>query len=126
MKIKGIEVDFNFLDADDIERFEREAENVKRECEEKCEEKCKQKMSLAEAIREECKVINNFFDNVFGVGISQKLFGNKNNLEEHIKVFEEVIKEKIEQQKRLQATFDRYQPNREQRRYNKYHKGNRS
>lgn len=122
MKIKGIEVDFNFLDADDIERFEKEAENVKREC----KEKGKQKMSLAEAIREECKVIKNFFDNVFGVGISQKLFGNKNNLEEHIKVFEEVIKEKIEQQKGLQATFDRYQPNREQRRYNKYHKGNRN
>lgn len=122
MKIKGIEVEFNFLDADDIEIFEKEAEKVKHEC----EEKGKQKMSLAECIREECKIINNFFDNVFGVGISQKLFGNKNNLEEHIKVFEEVIKEKIEQQKGLQATFDRYQPNREQRRYNKYHKGNRN
>lgn len=122
MKIKGIEVDFNFLDADDIERFEREAEKVKSEC----EEKGKQKMSLSEAIREECKIINNFFDNVFEKGISQKLFGNKNNLEEHIKIFEDVIKQKIEQQKDLQATFERYQPNRQERRYNKYHKGNRN
>ena len=119
MKIKGIEVDFNFLDADDIERFEKEAENVKREC----EEKGKQKMSLSQAIREECKVINSFFDNVFGKGISEKIFGNKNNLEEHIKVFEDVIKQKVEQQKGLQATFERYQPNRQERRYNKYNKG---
>jgi hypothetical protein len=122
MKIKGIEVEFNFLDADDIERFEKEAEKVKHEC----EEKGKQKMSLAECIREECKIINNFFDNVFEKGISQKLFGNKNNLEEHIKIFEDVIKQKIEQQKDLQATFERYQPNRQERRYNKYHKGNRN
>ena len=60
MKIKGIEVEFNFLDADDIERFEKEAEKVKHEC----EEKGKQKMSLAECIREECKIINNFFYNI--------------------------------------------------------------
>ena len=122
MKIKGIEVEFNFLDADDIERFEKEAEKVRHEC----EEKGKQKMSLAECIREECKIINNFFDNVFGKGFSQKLFGNKNNLEEHIKIFEDVIKQKIEQQKDLQSTFERYQPNRQERRYNKYHKGNRN
>lgn len=122
MKIKGIEVEFNFLDADDIERFEKESEKVKHEC----EEKGKQKMSLAECIREECKIINNFFDNVFGKGLSQKLFGNKNNLEEHLKIFEDVIKQKIEQQKDLQATFERYQPNRQERRYNKYHKGNRN
>ena len=73
MKIKGIEVDFNFLDADDIERFEKEAEEVKKQC----EIKGKQEMSLAECIREECKIINNFFDNVFGNGISEKIFKGK-------------------------------------------------
>ena len=35
MKIKDIEVDFNFLDADDMERFENEARKVKEECKEK-------------------------------------------------------------------------------------------
>ena len=122
MKIKGIEVEFNLLDADDIERFEKEAEEVKKQC----EIKGKQEMSYSTLIREECKIINNFFDNVFGNGISEKIFKGKMNLEEHIRAFEDIIKEKIEQQKGLQATFDRYQPNREQRRYNKYHKGNRN
>lgn len=121
MKIKNIEVDFNFLDADDIERFEREAEKVRQEC----QIKNKKEMSLSQVIREECRIINNFFDNVFGEGLSEKLFENKNNLEDHIKAFEDIVKQKIEQQKGLESTFERYQPNREQRRYNKYHKGNR-
>lgn len=121
MKIKNIEVDFNFLDADDIERFEKEAEKVRQEC----QIKNKEEMSLSQVIREECRIINNFFDNVFGEGLSEKLFENKNNLEDHIKAFEDIVKQKIEQQKGLESTFERYQPNREQRRYNKYYKGNR-
>ncbi len=119
MKIRGVEVDFNFLDADDVERFEKEAEKVQYEC----KQKEKIEMSTSQIIREECKIINNFFDNVFGEGVSLEIFKGKSNLEEHIKAFEDIVKEKIEKQKDLQNTFDRYQPNREQRRYNQYHKG---
>ena len=120
MKIRDIEVDFDFLDADDVERFEKEARKVKEEC----EIKNKQEMSYSEVIREECNIIDRFFDNVFGEGIAEKLFNGKKNLNEHLKAFGDIVKEKIEQQKGLQNTLDRYQPNREQRRYNKY-KGNR-
>ena len=120
MKIRDIEVDFDFLDADDVERFEKEARRVKEEC----EIKNKQEMSYSEVIREECNIIDRFFNNVFGEGIAEKLFNGKKNLNEHLKAFEDIVKEKIEQQKGLQNTLDRYQPNREQRRYNKY-KGNR-
>ena len=121
MKIRGIEVDFNFLDADDAERFEKEAEKVVKEC----EIKEKQQMSYCQTIREECMVIDNLFTNVFGIGISKKMLNGKYNLEDHLKAFEDIVKEKLEQQKGLQNTFDRYQPNREQRRFNQYHKGNR-
>lgn len=116
MKIRNIEVDFDFLDADDVERFENEAKKVKEEC----EIKNKQEMSYSEIIREECNIIDRFFDNVFGKGVSEKIFNNKKNLNEHIKAFEDIMNEKIEQQKGLQNTFERYQPNREQRRYNQY------
>lgn len=90
MKIRNIEVDFNFLNADDIERFEKEADKIRKEC----QTIKKQNLSYSQAIREECRIINNFFDNVFGEGVSEKIFGNKDNLEEHIKVFEDVVKEK--------------------------------
>lgn len=114
MKIKDIEIDFNFLDADDVERFEKAAKKVKDEC-------VKHKnisMSYAETIRKECEVINNFFDETFGQGTSKKIFGEKCNLEDHIKAFEEIVMEKNRQQTGLKNTFERYQPNREQRRHN--------
>ena len=117
MKIRGIEVNFNFLDADDVEKFEKEAERLKQES----ERRGKEKMSYSQAIREECEVINNFFDNVFGEGISLKMFNGKNNLEEHIKAFEDIVKEKLEQQRGLQNISERYQPNRAERRYSQYH-----
>ena len=116
MKLKDIEVDFDFLDADDVERFEKEAKRVK----EACEMKNKEEMSYSEVIREECNIIDTFFDNVFGEGTSEKLFNGKKNLNEHIKAFEDIVNKKIEQQRDLQNTLNRYQPNREQRRYNKY------
>lgn len=120
MKILDIEVNFDFLDANDVEKFENEAKKVK----EKCEEKKTIEMSYSEAIRQECNVIEEFFDNVFEKGISIKMFKGKKNLGEHIKAFEDIINQKNEQQRKLQNTLDRYQPNREQRRFNKYHKGN--
>ena len=120
MKIREIEVDFDFLDADDVERFENAAKRVVEEC----ANKEKKEMSYAEVIREECKIIDRFFDDVFGNGISEKLFNGKKNLSDHVKAFEDIVKMKNEKQKDLQSTLDRYQPNREQRRYNQF-KGNR-
>lgn len=120
MKIRNIEVKFDFLDADDMERFENEAKKVQEEC----NKKEKIEMSASQSIREECKVINNFFDNVFGEGTSQKIFEGKNNIKDHIKAFEDIMNERMAVQKDLQNTFDRYQPNREQRRYNEYHQRN--
>ena len=75
MKIRDIEVDFDFLDADDVERFEKEAKRVIEES----SKKEKIEMSYSEAIREECRIIKEFFDNVYGNGISEKIFNYKTN-----------------------------------------------
>ena len=117
MKIKDIEVNFSFTDADDIERFENEARKV----EEKAKNYEKKEMSTSEAIREECNVIEEFFDNVFEKGISQRLFKGKKDIAEHINLFQDIINAKIEQTKGMQNIYDnleRYMPNRETRRYN--------
>lgn len=115
MQIRGVEVEFDFLDADNIEKFENEAEKVK----EKADKYKKQEMKYSEAIRTECKIIKDFFDAVFGAGMSEKMFGKKDNLNDCIKAFEDVTNAKIEQQKVLESTFARYTPNRAQRRANK-------
>lgn len=118
MKIRDVEVNFDFLDADDMERFEKEAQKVKEET----KNKQIKEMSYSEALRAECKIIKDFFDNVFGNGISEKIFKGKNNLAEHIKAFEDIVNEKISQQKQLNTTFERYQPNRAEKRYNQFNK----
>ena len=117
MIIKDIEVNFSITDADDIERFENEARKV----EEKAKNYEKKEMSTSEAIREECNVIEEFFDNVFEKGISQRLFKGKKDIAEHINLFQDIINAKIEQTKGMQNIYDnleRYMPNRETRRYN--------
>lgn len=121
MILKGIEVEFDFLDADSVEKMEKEFEKVKEEC----IKKEKLELKVSEIIREECRIIDEFIDNVFGKGISEKIFNNKKNLKEHIEVFQEIANEKMKYQNDLTNTFYRYQPNREQRRNNKYRKNNR-
>lgn len=115
MKIRGVDVDFDFLDADCVEKFENEVQKVK----EKAEEYEKKDMKLSETIKLECMIIKEFFDNVFGEGTSFSIFGEKNNLQDCITAFEDIVKEKLEQQKEFENAFNRYQPNREQRRVQK-------
>lgn len=122
MKLRNIEVNFSYTNADDIERLERGIELVKN----KTVEFKSQEINLSEAIRNECKVIEEFFDIVFGEGISKKIFEGKMDLKEHLDVFTEVAEEKIKQTKGMQNIYNsleyrsKYMPNREQRRYNKF------
>lgn len=114
MKLKDIEVDFDFLDADDIERFENEANKVIEES-----EKYKDKeISMSEEIKIECNLIDAFLDNVFGEKTSQKLFNGKKNLREHVEIFKYIMDEKIKYTNEISSIYQRYQPNREQRRNN--------
>ena len=122
MKLGNIEVDFSFTDADDLERFENGAKKVK-ELSSKYE---KEELSVAEAIRKECEIINNFFDEVFRDKISEKIFKGKNDLKEHMELFVDIVNEKVRQTQAYQNMYNnieynsKYMPNREQRRYNKF------
>lgn len=122
MKLGNIEVDFSFTDADDLERFENGAKKVK----ELSSNYEKQELSVAEAIRKECEIINNFFDEVFGDKISEKIFKGKNDLKEHMELFVDIVNEKVRQTQAYQNMYNnieynsKYMPNREQRRYNKF------
>lgn len=115
MKIKNIDIDFNFLDADNVEKFENEAKKVV----EKSENEKVKEMSYSEALRLECNIIEEFLDNVFGKGISEKIFEGKKDLMEHLKVFQDIVDEKNSKQQELQNLYNRYAPNRTQRRKSK-------
>jgi len=116
MKIRDIEVDFDFLDADDVERFEKEAKKLL----DKCDEEAKKAYSSSETIKVQCRIIEEFFDNVFGEGLSEKIFVKRNNLKEHLEMYEDIIKERNKEDIEIKNKFGRYQPNREERRYNNF------
>ena len=116
MKILDKEVEFDFLDADNVALFEKEVNTVLDKCKEQKNEK--QKLSLSEALRRECEIIEVFFDNMFGEGTSKEIFKGKMNLKEHIKAFEYITSEKLKAQQDLEDTINQYSPNRATRRSN--------
>lgn len=122
MKLKDIEVNFSFTNADDIEKLEKGMEAVKN----KTIEYKNKEINLSETIRNECKVLEEFFDNVFGEGISEKLFEGRMDLKEHTELFMEIANEKIKQTQGMQELYNdlqyknKYMPNREYRRNNRY------
>lgn len=122
MRIGNIDVDFSFTDADDIKKFERALIVVK----EKSAEYEKKQVKMSEALRAECNIIDEFFDTVFGEGISQKLFEGKKDLQKHMELFKDITNAKNEATKSFQNLYNnleiktKYMPNRETIRYNKY------
>jgi hypothetical protein len=105
MRIKNIEIEFDFLDADNVELFEKEAQKVV----EKTQTERKE-MTYSQALRMECDIVEDFLDSVFGKGLSKDLFGGKKNLKEHIEIFQYVVDEKNKAQADMQKLYDKYAP----------------
>ena len=108
MIINGIEIDIDFTDADVIERIERGREKIL----ERVAELEKEKTEPAEGIRQECKIIKEFLDYVFGEGTSKKIFGDKNSLRDCIKAYEDIFKERDRQLNNLHEVMSKYSPDR--------------
>ena len=108
MKILDTEIDFNILDADEMERFENEANKVV----EKSNTTKVEELTFSQAIRKECEIVETFIDNVFGKGTSKKVFKGKKDLQEHIQAFQDIVNEKVNKQKELEDMYKKYTPNR--------------
>lgn len=120
MKILEIDVDFDFADADDMKRFEETYPITMGELT-KIQEKNqneKEKMANSEQIREFCNVISNFFDKVFGEGVSNKVFKGKANYMVCLRAFKSVVAEKEKQDAEMDeiaAYVEKYSPDRVKR-----------
>ena len=111
MTINDKKFDVDFTDADLIEKIEIGSKKVFDETERIKNEK----FDVAEGIRQECKIIKDFLDYVFGEGTSIELFGNKDSLSLCLKAFEDIINEKEKQVKSINDFVSRYSPDRVQR-----------
>lgn len=113
MKILGVELDFDFCDADQAEAYEREVRRVVDRVQDKKQYEGK---SNADGIRIQCRIVDEFFDAVFGSGTADMLFHGKSNLREHLEAFGAVSDAARESTAELRALSGRYAPNRAARR----------
>lgn len=107
-KIRNID----FTDADIIEKIEIGSKKVFDETEKIKETKYD---TLAEGIRQECKILKEFLDYVFGEGTSEECFGEKDSLQLCLQVFEDIIKRKEKQTKEFNELASKYSPQRVER-----------
>ena len=126
MKILDKKIEFDFFDAEQMERYEKESEIAQKELNSIDINKMKQ----SEFINKTCETIEKCFDNVFGEGTSKKIFEGKKNFRLCVKAFKDLVKAKKEQvneiddeikdfQKELQEINTEYKPNRATRRAKK-------
>ncbi|MDZ4992642.1 AP endonuclease [Clostridium perfringens] len=123
MKLNGVELDLDLMDLDISEKFDKETEKVVAEA-----ERAKGK-NRSESIKIQCYAVFNCIDNLFGKGTHKKIFGDKVNLRDCLRVFEQLIlemkKQDEEDAKEFSQMASKYSPNRVQRRFNKNKKNKR-
>lgn len=111
--VLGVELEYDFFDADLLEKYE--AENL--HLNEEFSKLDYDSMSNADALRAQCQIVNNFFDHVFGAGTADTLFHGKCNIKDHLIAFSDVVKYSTTKDNELRDIMNQYTPNRAQRRF---------
>lgn len=110
MTINGVEFEIDFTDADILERIDNECEEVEKKAKELRNKK--EELSLAEGIRQECKIVKDFFDKVFGEGTSEKLFKGKDSLTQCLNAYEDTMNAYQSQYQSYNDRVSKYSPDR--------------
>lgn len=113
--INDVELEIDMEDYDFQKKYEDAFEKMEED------EKELQKVGKpSELTKGYCEMFRKLFDNIFGSGTSDKLFGTKYNMKETDRVYEEFIFICSEQAKkaneRRNKLINKYKPNRAQRR----------
>lgn len=94
MKILNVEVEFDFYNAEQAEKFEKYSEIATQELKSINSNKMKQSVF----IKTVCEIVEGCFDNIFGEEMSVKIFNNKKDFHLCIRAFKDLIKARLEQE----------------------------
>ncbi len=103
--INGIKLEGDLMDADFMEKFESSMIKMRDSAQAKKRETFP---TAAANYRAQCEVVNTCFDEIFGDGTAQKLFGGKMNVMEHLKAIEKVSEWAAGERKTLNDFTNRY------------------
>lgn len=126
MKILDKEIEFDFFDAEQMEKWDKYSEEVKNAISKIDFKNAKQ----SEFIRKFCTVIENCFDNIFGEGTSKEIFKGKQNFRLCVLAYKDLVNARKQQdneiveeikglENELKEINDEYRPNRATRRAKK-------
>lgn len=108
MIINKVEIgNLDLYDADAMEKYENALAEVAKKNNE-----AEKIAKTSEKIRQQCNIIFDFFNSLFGADTDVKIFGGKTNLLVCLKAFEELITQVNEQRGELQSMLNKYSPNR--------------
>ena len=110
--INDVELEFDFTDADTIDAFEAALSKTQQVL-----DKDMAGLKRSEAIRVCCHSVFDFFNDVFGQGTDQEIFGGKCSLNNCIDALAKVVKEAERQRQELTDKRMQYSPSRAQRRH---------
>ena len=123
MKINGVEFKFDSYDLEDVEKAQKEMNKVVAAL-----KNPPRNFNRIEGIKYTVKIVSDCLDNIFGKGSAEKVFKGKTNMKLALKAFEEITigmqEQDSEFKKEIEATREKYSPNRAERRNNRYNKKN--
>lgn len=113
MNILGVELEYDFFDADLLDKYEDANQRVKDRIQEPTQY---EGLRTGDSLRLQCNIVNDFFDEVFGEGTAEKIFHGKSNIKDHMEAFAQVADAAMSCKGELDQITDKYDPNRAQRR----------
>lgn len=107
MKVNNVEMgDFNIFDYEVIQKYEKALKTLQEK-----EKKTKPK-NIAEMIKEQCGIVFDFFNVLFGEGADKKIFGDKVDLLTCFNVLGDFIIEVNKQSEKISQVTQKYSPDR--------------
>lgn len=101
MLLNGIELEFDFYEADQMEIFEDAIDRAGVEINKALEAK-----KQSQLIRGICQATINMLDEIFGEGTANEVFQGETNFKKSIEIFNALVKERIRQEEELNVVVD--------------------
>lgn len=100
IKIKGVELEIDLMDADVMETIETAVERVKTGS---AKIQADKTMKNSQGIRAICHLVFECFNAIFGEGTDKKIFGGRTNMTECLEAFAEFCTQAVQQPKDTMA-----------------------
>lgn len=103
--VLGKSFEGDFYDADFIDVFEAATKKMRDRAAEGTHTKYE---SLGDAMRAQCKIVKDYFDEIFGEGMSLELFGPGNNLKLHMQAVADLTDQAMKNRKETNDFINKY------------------